>query len=279
MSAPEECSVRVNGLRLHLLTWGTPGRPPVVLLHGGSAHAHWWDFVAADLAHHYRLLAPDLRGHGDSEHADPRCYALDDYVHDLEGLVRECGLTRFALVGHSLGAYIALRFTAAHRRLVQCLIVVDVGPRSGRGRRARFLSRLQHLPHPRFADAEDAARRFRLLPSATSAPAEVLRHVALKGMRSLPDGGLTFKFDRAAFAHYDGLDLSSSIAELECPTLFIRGSESAFVDGPTLARMAAHCPGADTAEIEGAHHHVMLDRPAALAARIASFLVDHHVNR
>ena len=271
MAAAGECTVRVNGLRLRVLTWGAPQHPPVVLLHGGSAHAHWWDFVAGHLADRYRLIAPDLRGHGDSEHADPLTYAIDDYVHDLEGLTWELGLTRFALVGHSLGAFVALRFTEQHQALVRRVVIVDGRPRSGQGKRATLVSRLQYLPHPRFADAEDAVRRFRLLPSDTSAAPDVLRHVALTGVRPLPDGGLTFKFDRATFAHYGGLDLSAAIAGLRCPALFVRGSESAFVDATTLAQMAALYPQAETAEIGGAHHHVMLDRPAALAARIHEF--------
>jgi len=273
--SPHEQTVRVNGLRLHVVTWGARARPPVVLLHGGSAHARWWDFVAERLAERYHLIAPDLRGHGDSEHADPPRYGIEEYVHDLEALVRALGVGPFGLVGHSLGSFVALRFTERHPRTVRCLVTVDGRPRSSRGRRASLLTRLQHLPHPRFNDLEDAVRRFRLLPSATSASRDVLRHVVASGIRALPDGGLTFKFDRATFAHYEGLDLTDAIAGLRCPALFIRGSESSFVDADLLACMAALSPGADTAEIAGAHHHIMLDRPAALAATLNTFLAGH----
>jgi pimeloyl-ACP methyl ester carboxylesterase len=271
----DEQIVRVNGLRLHVVTWGARTRPPVVLLHGGSAHARWWDFVAERLAGHYHLIAPDLRGHGDSEHARPPRYGIEEYVHDLEALVRTLDVGAFGLVGHSLGSFVALRFTERHLRSVRCLVTVDGRPRSSRGRRASLLTRLQHLPHPRFTDLEDAVRRFRLLPSATSASPDVLRHIVETGIRTLSDGGLTFKFDRATFAHYEGLDLSEAIAGLRCPALFIRGSESSFVDAGALARMAALAPAAQTAEIAGAHHHIMLDRPAALAATLNTFLASH----
>jgi pimeloyl-ACP methyl ester carboxylesterase len=103
----------------------------------------------------------------------------------------------------------------------------------------------------------------------------VLRHVVETGIRALPDGGHTFKFDRATFAHYEGLDLTTAIAGLRCPALFVRGSESSFVDAGGLARMAALSPGAETAEIAGAHHHILLDRPAALAATLNTFLAAH----
>jgi len=271
----DEQMVRANGLRLHVVTWGARTRPPVVLLHGGSAHARWWDFVAERLAGRHHVIAPDLRGHGDSEHAAPPRYGIEEYVHDLEALVRALDVDTFGLVGHSLGSFVALRFTELHPRAVRCLVTVDGRPRSSRGRRASLLTRLQHLPHPRFTDVEDAVRRFRLLPSATSASPDILRHVVETGIRPLPDGGLTFKFDRATFAHYEGLDLTDAIAGLRCPALFVRGSESSFVDAGGLARMAALCPGARTAEIAGAHHHIMLDQPVALAATLDTFLAAH----
>ena len=60
-------NVVVNHLRLHLLEWGDPGSPPVILLHGGNQSAHSWDLVSLHLADRYHVLALDQRGHGDSE--------------------------------------------------------------------------------------------------------------------------------------------------------------------------------------------------------------------
>ncbi len=66
---------QVAGRRLHYLEWpGPPGAPPLLLLHGFLAHAHWWDFVAPSLAESYRVIAPDFSGMGDSEYRD-------DYSH------------------------------------------------------------------------------------------------------------------------------------------------------------------------------------------------------
>jgi pimeloyl-ACP methyl ester carboxylesterase len=261
----------VNGLRLRLLVWGARNRPTAILLHGGSAHAHWWDFVAPSLADRFRLIAPDLRGHGDSEHAVPSAYAIDDHARDLAATVAALALEPFAIVGHSLGGFVALRFTQDHAATVRSLVIVDGRPESGSGR-SGLVRRLRHLPQPTYADNEDAVRRFRLLPSGTAARPEILRHVALTGLRPLPDGTLTPKFDRSAFGHYTPRDFSEAIADLRCPALFIRGAESTFVDGGTLARMSALCPHAETAAIPGAYHHVMLDRPEALATCLGDFL-------
>ena len=61
----------------------TTTAPAVVLLHGGSAHARWWDHFAAAIGDAYHVVALDLRGHGDSEHADPPAYRIDDYAGDV----------------------------------------------------------------------------------------------------------------------------------------------------------------------------------------------------
>ncbi len=263
--------MRVGGLDLHYLAWGQADAPTVVLVHGGVAHAHWWDYVAPRLAERYRVVAPDLRGHGDSDHAVPPAYAIDDYVADLDGLTTALGLTRFALVGHSLGGVIALRYTERHPTQVTSLTVVDSRPTTGSGR-SGLIKRLSFFPHPIFASREEAVQRFRLLPRGTTAHPDVLRHMALAGLRETDTGTFTLKFDRAAFTKRQFLDLTPALAAIRCPTLLVRGSESAFVEAATLEAMGAACPHAELATIEGAHHHVVLDRPDAFVQRLLRFL-------
>ncbi len=263
--------VTVNGLRLHYLSWGQPTHPPVVLVHGGSAHAHWWDFIAPALADRYRVIAPDLRGHGDSDHAANATYAIADFVADLEGFVAALGLEAFALVGHSLGGFVGLAYAGGNPRSVRALALVDVRPVSSSGR-SELVSRLSYLPHPEYADREEAVRRFHLLPRGTQARPEVLRHMALSGLKPLAAGGFTLKFDRKAFSRRPPLDLSPVLAGLRCPVLLVRGSESTFLEPATLEGMTALCSHAEVAEIAGAHHHVMLDQPEAFSDRLGSFL-------
>jgi pimeloyl-ACP methyl ester carboxylesterase len=62
--------VEVAGASIHYLAWGDPGRPGLVFVHGGGAHAHWWSPVAATFAHEFRVVALDLSGHGDSDHRE-----------------------------------------------------------------------------------------------------------------------------------------------------------------------------------------------------------------
>ena len=268
--------LRIRDLKLHYLAWGAQDAPPLLLLHGGSAHAHWWDFVAPILAEHHYVVAPDLRGHGDSDHTSPPAYAIDDYVADLDAFAAARLPARFALAGHSLGGVVALRFTERFPDRISALAVVDSRPRTGTGR-SGLVNRLSVLPHPVFASPEEAVQRFRLLPRGTTASPEVLRHMALAGIRETGDGRFTLKFDRAAFSRRTRLDLIPALGTVRCPLLLVRGRESAFLDAATHTEMGTACAHAELVTIDDAHHHVPLDRPHALAMRLLQFFGSHDV--
>jgi pimeloyl-ACP methyl ester carboxylesterase len=143
-----------------------------VLLHGGAAHAHWWDHIAPTLARECHVLALDLRGHGDSRWVAPPAYEIDDYVADLEAFVDTLDLARCVLIGHSLGGFIALAYALAHPEFLRSLIVVDIRARLGR---SRFMRLLQSMPAPIYADEQDLFQRFRLLPVETHARPELFQ--------------------------------------------------------------------------------------------------------
>jgi pimeloyl-ACP methyl ester carboxylesterase len=85
-------------VQLHYLEWGDSTNPPLILLHGGSAHAHWWDHIASALGQDYRVLALDFRGHGDSSWVHPPAYEIEDYVADVAAFVAALKLTSFILL-------------------------------------------------------------------------------------------------------------------------------------------------------------------------------------
>ena len=70
-------------LRLHYADWGNPDAPPLILLHGGRDHCRNWDWVAQDLRKDFHILAPDLRGHGDSGWSSSGDYSMSAFVYDL----------------------------------------------------------------------------------------------------------------------------------------------------------------------------------------------------
>ena len=114
---------QVNGLRLHYVDWGEAGNPPMVLLHGFSAQARYWDGFAVHMRDAYHVYALDQRGHGDSEWAES--YGPETMPADLAAFVDLLGLDRFTLVGHSMGGGVAFRYADDHPQRIERLIIED----------------------------------------------------------------------------------------------------------------------------------------------------------
>ena len=83
-----------DGLKLHYLEWGSAESTPMVLIHHMNSHAHTWDRFAASMSSSYRVLALDMRGHGDSQWASPESYKTGDFASDVAALVDHLGLER-----------------------------------------------------------------------------------------------------------------------------------------------------------------------------------------
>src|SRR5262245_35347587 len=162
MTTVRDRFVAVNGLRLRVRDWGGDG-PPLLALHGGAAHGHWWDPVAPLLRPRVRVLALDWRGHGRSAWAHPPAYDEVHFTADLLGLIDRLGLERVIVAGHSMGGQAALVFAGRHPDALEHLIVLDAKPRPNLERLREFQRR---PPRPRleFDSRAAALRRFRLSP-------------------------------------------------------------------------------------------------------------------
>jgi pimeloyl-ACP methyl ester carboxylesterase len=272
---PTEGWIDLGPLRLHYLDWGGADRPTVVFLHGSAAHAHWWDFVLPLLAERYRCLALDLRGHGDSGVPDNDDYTIATHAGDVARLLATLGVRRTALVGHSFGGLVAMQYAASTESRLGALVVID--SRIGLGSRSvRFLEALRRFPPPRYTSFDDAVARFRLLPAATTASESVLRHMACHAVVASGDGSWRLKGTRRALGGAREQDLGAELGTAACPLLVVRGAHSSVVDAEALLAFARAAPQAELVEIADAHHHVMLDQPAALAGVVGAFLDRHY---
>ncbi|HXW23415.1 MAG TPA: alpha/beta hydrolase, partial [Xanthobacteraceae bacterium] len=116
-------------LRLHYVDWGNGGAPPLILLHGGQDHCRSWDWVAQRLRREWHVIAPDLRGHGDSEWSATGSYTMAGYIYDLAQLIDQQRLAPVTIVAHSLGGNIALRYTGIYPEKVKALVAIEgLGP-------------------------------------------------------------------------------------------------------------------------------------------------------
>ena len=116
-------------LKLHYVDWGNHDAPLMILVHGGRDHCRNWDWTALELRKNFHVIAPDLRGHGDSAHAVGSPYAMIDYVVDLAQLINALGNKPLTLIGHSLGGGIVLQYTGVFPKMVKKVVSIEgLGP-------------------------------------------------------------------------------------------------------------------------------------------------------
>lgn len=247
--------------------WGAPGRPLVVLLHALGCHSGWWEWVAPHLAERYLVVAPDFRGHGDCLRADD--YSFKAYAEDVEKLVQSLGAGPCALVGHSMGGYVAL--TIAARKMIHptAVIVADMKT-SAPEQELADLRAASQKPGRTYTTLDEAVARYRLAPADHVVPVERLAAVARDSYRQLPDGMWTEKFDRRALA-IDPLAPGDLSARLTCPALFVRGEHSQVMPAEPAAQLAAVAK-APLVTMPKLHHHLPLEDPEGFAAEVAAFL-------
>ncbi|GAC1643091.1 MAG: alpha/beta fold hydrolase [Ktedonobacteraceae bacterium] len=114
-----------DNVTLHWVQWGTEGRP-IICIHGITANAFFFQAIADGLASTYRVFAYDLRGRGDSDKPEEG-YSVPIHAADLAALIDELGLERPIVIGHSLGALIALYFAAHYPDKLSKLVLLDAG--------------------------------------------------------------------------------------------------------------------------------------------------------
>jgi pimeloyl-ACP methyl ester carboxylesterase len=264
--------VNSAGVRLHVREWGSQ-QSLCVLLHGSGDGAYIWAESAESFAGSHRLLAPDLRGHGDSEWDRAGAYSIGSHVADVQHVLDELGAARFALVGHSLGGLLALHLAAAEAHRIDGLVLVDSGP--GLSCVARQYAREQFMRQFRMYDsvAQYASWLSENRPMASAASLERIAECAL---RRLPGGGFQLKSDPATAdtrgEFIDDAKLDSLLDRIACPTLVLRGRASAMFSTVNAQRTVRRLRQGRLYTISNAGHGVMTDNPAAFSTVVTRFL-------
>ena len=258
-TAPRSLFVEGRGVRLHVAAWGDPDAPAVLLQHGMRDHARSWDAIATELAKSHYVLAPDLRGHGDSNWVCPTGYHLPAFVLDLADAVDALSprpLT--AIIGHSFGGVIAFRYAAAFPERLRSLCAIEAIElplvRQFRATPKTYPEQLRtwvlgerdlsaRLPR-RYATAEEAVDRMR--EAHPELDPALIEHLARHGLRAGSSGGFEWKYDNAARLRppddADGRDLDETLAAIRCPVLLTYGDQSWIPLPPEerLARLRDH---------------------------------------
>jgi esterase len=260
----------IRGLALHFLEWGDAGAQPLCFLHGGAAHAHWFDRVTPAFADRFHVVSLDQRGHGESQWAEPPAYATEDFTGDLLELMDRLGWGRMTVIGHSMGGHNAMTFAAWHPERVSALVIVDSRPAIPTERLSVMHARGRRLPraHPTEAAALQA---FRLLPRETFADPAFLAHLARAGM-TRRNGGWAWRFDPATHGDRRPVDAWPLLPRITAPTLIVRGGLSPVLTPEMAERLRTAVPRSTLVTVPEAYHHLTLDRPAEFTAELERFL-------
>ncbi len=281
---PVSRRVRGDGdLDLHLLEWSAEG-VPLLLLHGYGNEAHIWDDFAPAVSPHYRTLAMDHRGHGESAWDAQGRYDHDTLVRDVEAVTAALGIERLVLVAHSLGGRIATLFAGRHPERMAGLVLVDIGPELDARGTTRIRLEVESNREPSFGSVDEYARLLSLhYPAARP---QALQRMAQHGVRRLENGRFVPKLDPALRAPARGQparttseeDLTraqwEALARIPCPTLVVRGAASDVLSADVAERMALEVlPKGALAIVARAGHSVMTDNPDGFRDVVTAFVL------
>jgi pimeloyl-ACP methyl ester carboxylesterase len=247
-------SFQHDGLALSFLDDDSAGRPLVAL------HAHWMEGLtyaplAKALAPEWRVIAPDQRGHGHSDHT--KTYSRDDYLSDLEALLDHLGLQRAILLGNSLGGVNAYQFAARYPDRVPALVIEDIG-----------------------AEIDDDAGFVLKWAGTFKTREQLLARIELRMAPYLKDSiRQTAEGWRLAFNPEDMVLSQQSLngdhwadwLATTCPALLIHGLDSPVTKQAQVDQMAARRPNTRLVSLNGGHI-LHLDSPGPFATAVRAFL-------
>lgn len=272
-----------QGLKLHYLDWGNEGAPVLLLVHGMRDHARSWDWTAQALRHDWRVIAVDLRGHGDSDWSPDGGYLGSYHLLDLVNLIDHLGCEQLTIVAHSFGGAVSAHYAASFPERVRKLVLVDgMGPspqaregwdKEGPVRRTRdWIAKRRGTPPRRLQSLDEATQRMAAANPHLSS--EQARHLAVHGVRPHADGGFIWKYDPlvSVFPVEEfTVDLSLVWREIAAPTLICYGPES-WTSNPLTDGRTAHFRDPRTVIFEGAGHWLHHDAFDAFTAALRDFL-------
>ena len=252
---------------LHVHEWGDPAAPPVLCLHGVMAHGRRFRRLAEERLTHFRVLAPDLRGHGRSGWEPP--WTIEQHVDDLRETLEAAGVERATVIGHSFGGRLTLELTAVGlaERIVLLDPVVWVPP-------AIMLERAEQARNDRSFANEDEARaeRAELSPLA---PRELIDEEFQEHLVEGEDGRLRFRYSQAAVVAALG-ELSQRPPDwelLQVPTLLVVGADTDVTVPAVVEALRTELAGLEVVTVPG-RHVVLWDAYEETADAIGTFLED-----
>ena len=277
----EETLITIRGLKICLCTWGPEEGPLVLCLHGILEQGAAWSEVAIRLAQKgYRVIAPDLRGHGRSDRVGKGgSYNLIDFLGDIDAIVEVLAGKAFILVGHSLGSVLGAIFaTIRPQRIKNIVLVETILPTAEESddpttALANQLNSMASPPqHPVFPDVKTAAERLR---RATPAISPSLAMLLAERITEPCEGGVRWRWEPLLRTR-TGISLNGIgrsrylklLQKIKVPITLVYGDKSNFNRIEDLNKQQEAMPNATKVVVSGGHN-LPLEAPSALAKIIS----------
>jgi acyl transferase domain-containing protein/acyl-CoA synthetase (AMP-forming)/AMP-acid ligase II/pimeloyl-ACP methyl ester carboxylesterase len=278
----QETLINIRGLKICLCSWGPEEGPLVLCLHGILEQGAAWSEVAIRLAQKgYRVIAPDLRGHGRSDRVGKSgSYNLIDFLADIDAIVENLAGRAFVLVGHSLGSVLGAIFaTIRPQRIKNIILVETILPTANEDEdpTTSLTNQLNNMAsppeHPVFRDVKTAAKRLR---KATPAISPALAMLLAERITEPCEGGVRWRWEpllrtRAGIS-LNGIGRSrylNLLKKITVPITLVYGDKSNFNRAEDLNTQQEAMPNATKVVVSGGHN-LPLEAPSALAKIISS---------
>lgn len=279
--APERSFVEVLGAKIELLAWGERGKPGLILVHGNSAHADWWSFIAPYLAEDYRVAAISLSGMGASDWRDD--YSFETFAQEVRAGAEAAGLydapVKPIFIGHSFGGSQVFYAARKYPQWMRGAILVDTGfggpPPATEGFRQ---PQMRTSPNRVYPTLEAALARFRFMPPQGCDNPFIADFIARRSLKRAPlEGGgegWTWRFDPQLWSKLDRTAMGSmALEESLTPLVHVFGENSKIMQRASMADPDGLLQGLSKVIIPDSEHHIMVDQPLALVSAIRALLV------
>ena len=274
---PEIKTVKIKGSKISYNCWGEKNKPGLIFVHGGMAHADWWNFITPYFLKTHRVIAMNLGGMGDSEWRKE--YSTETWGLEIEGVCKKEKLKKPIIIGHSLGGMCGVYAASIMKKSLYGLVIVDTAilPPSDKPPKFDFKIRANKI----YKSLKEIKSRFRLVPGQIDALEYIMDYIAEKSIKK-NKGGWTWKFD----PNYMKIFNSESFLErqaiyrnklkgLKCRVAILRGEKSVIFPGSSAKYMHELMDKkSPIINVPEAHHHIMVDQPMALISALRSLIID-----